>query len=353
MSNQANLTRPDFQITANSKDRTKELTDRVASIDVIEHAGFEADQLIITLDDHPKHRVQLPKTGDKIGIALGYEGKRSSGSKHWEDFGQFEVVEYSLSGPRETMVIYANKMLLGSDFKAPKQVSWPSTPDNRLTLGRVVDDIAGYYGLSSAISGDLSAIELPQIEQSESDMHLLTRLAAIVDATAKVTEEHLLFIPRCSGRTRSGRTIPTINFSAGNMIRWEMLSSAQPFYQSCKAYYYDWGTAQRHVVSVGSGSPCFTLNHTFADEATAQQAAKARLNDFKRTQNTISVTVIGQQELLAGGIVDIKGVRAQNSSTSGGGKNLSVDGKWSLTKVHHRIDSSGFVSHFEGQKTTE
>lgn len=352
------LYRPNFAIFTPSRDITRSLNERVTSVDVIEYAGMQSDELILVLDDHPDYRLELPKVGDKIRVELGYLKVEGSGDRAQEepihtDHGEYEVAEYSVSGSRDTLTIYANKLMFANEFKAPRQFSWLSTPEEPLMLETVLSDIAARHGLESRANPQLAQIQLPQIDQSESDMQLLTRLAGIYDATVKVVENFLLFMPRNNGRSRTGQDLPVETLPRQQLISWEMLASGLPAYESCTAYYYDWLTAERKSVSAGSGSPNYTINHTLPDENTATLAATARLNDFKRTQHSITGSAIGKAELFAGGVVQITDVRAAGKSSSGGEQSLAVDGNWCLTKVHHRIDSSGYVSHFEGEKVTE
>lgn len=327
--------KPDFSITANSKDVTKALTERVASVEIIQHSGFISDNCILTLDDHRQSRMQTPKPGDKIRIALGYQG-----TTKLVDHGEYEVAEYSFSGARDTLTIFANKLLWSDSLKSPVHHSWPSTEEEPLLLKSLVGDIAGKHGLEPRIDSTLGNIKLPGISQTESDLQLLTKLATHCDATVRVVERYLTFMPRGTGRSRSGAKLDEVPLERKQLIKWHMLASEFPAYKSCKAYYHDTINAKRLVAKAGSGKPCFELAYALADKETAQWAAQSRLNDFQRTGNTLTATAIGEPNLMAGGIATLSGVRA------------GIDGPWFLTKVHHLIDSCGFVSTIEGEKLT-
>lgn len=348
---------PDFTLSTPSRDITEALNERISSIDVIEYAGMQSDQLILVLDDHIDYQLQLPDIGHKIRVTLGYKQEQGNDGKppspSLVDHGEYEIAEYCLSGARDTLTIYANKLMMSKQFKAPKYYSWQSPQEQPLTLQSLIDQIAAEYGLQSRVNPELGQVTLPQIEQSESDMQLLSRLAGTYDATFKVVEDYLIFMPRSNGRSRTGQDLPVHQLTRTQLMQWQMLGSGHPHYQSCKAHYYDWNTAQRLSVSVGSGTPQFNLTHTLADEQTATQAAQARLNDFKRCAFTLRATTIGKPELFAGGMVEITKVRDANGSQKGTLPSLAVDGRWCLTKVHHRIDSQGFISHIEGEKATQ
>lgn len=209
-----------------------------------------------------------------------------------------------------------------------------------MLLDTLLGDIAAKHGLTAKVNAKLGSIEVPAIEQSESDLQLITKLAAHYDATARLVENYLIFMPRGTGLSRSGSPLPTVELDYQQLISWRTLASQSVLYKSCKAYYHDTINALRKEVKVGSGDPCFTLNYPLADETSAKWAAKSRLNDFKRTSNTLSATAIGEPNLMAGGMTTLSGVRD------------GIDGDWVLSKIHHHIDANGFVSHFECEKTT-
>ena len=327
--------KPSFELQANSNDITRTLMERVGSVQIVQHCGFISDHCILELDDHHDSRVQLPSPGDTIRINLGYKKGDSGDESEMVKHGIYEVGEYSLSGPRDTMIIYGNKFQWSAALKAPKQRSWPSTVEEPKTLGYLLGEIAGEHGLQARVSSDLGNIVMPAIEQSESDLQLMTKLGLLYDATARIVEDFLIFMPRGTGRSRSGEQIPSIAIDIEQMMRWNIIDSRLPAYESCKASYHNLTTAQRMAVTAGSGDPCYELTFPLADEVTAQWAAKARLNDFKRTARTLKVDVIGNANLMAGGSVQISKVRE------------GIDGRWFITKVHHLIDSDGFTSTIE------
>ncbi|MFT4924631.1 MAG: phage protein D [Phenylobacterium sp.] len=328
--------KPSFELQANNNDITRTLMERVGSVQIVQHCGFISDHCILELDDHHDSRIQLPSPGDTVRIKLGYKKGDSGDKSEMVEHGIFEVGEYSLSGPRDTMFIYGNKFQWSSAaLKAPKQRSWPSTVEEPKTLQDLLGAIAGEHGLEAKVSSELASIVMPAIEQSESDLQLITKLGLLYDATARIVETFLIFMPRGTGRSRSGGQIPSIAIDIEQMMRWDIVDSQLPAYESCKASYHDLTTALRMAVTAGTGDPCYELTYPLADEVTAQWAAKARLNDFKRTSRTLKADVIGDAKLMAGGSVEISDVRE------------GIDGSWFITKVHHLIDSNGFTSTIE------
>lgn len=326
-------TKPDFTLVANHANVTDKLFDRVAKLEIIQHSGFVADHCILTLDDHRDHRVDPPKPGDTLRASMGYQGDA------WLiNQGEYEVAEHAYSGSRDTLTVFANTLHWSKALKAPRQFTWQSLPEAPITLTELVATIAKRYALDARIADVFNQVTIPTIHQSESDAQLLTRLASLYDATARVVERFLVFVPRGTGTSRSGQALETVTVDHQQLIQWEMLDSELPAFTGCQANYHDVLTATRKSVRVGDGELCFEMPWLFADKKAAYAAATARLRDFKRTERTLSATCVGSPTLMAGGTILLRNVRD------------SIDGEWCLTKVHQIIDTSGFVTHFTAEQ---
>ena len=322
---------PRFSITTNDKNVDEALAQRVVKVEVISHSGFISDHCIITINDHPDKRIEPPKTGDRIAINMGY-------GENLIHHGEFEIAEFSYQGPDETISLYGNKLQWSSELKSPKQKSWQSTPEQPLMLSAMLEEIASAHQLQAKVESSLGQLIIPAIDQSESDLQLITKLAAQYDATAKVAENYLIFASRGTGLSVSGKSLPKVTLNKQQLLNWQMLHSESSNYSSCKAYYYDIHTAKRKVVTVGQGSPCFELTYPYANEQSAKFAANARLRDFSRSTANLKISCIGNEKLFSASTITIDQVRN------------GIDGDWVTTKVHHQIGHQGFISHIEAEK---
>ncbi len=323
---------PKFVLSANGKDIGKKLMDRIVSVQVSQKTGLVSDSCIIVLDDHRQSPIQLPGNDDSIGISLGYGQEKEDDNSQLIDFGTFEVAEFSLSGTRDTMTIFGDKSIWKKGIQIPVKFSWQSTQEQPLLLQSLIDTVAGKYGLQAKLSSQLSDITLPAIEQSESDMQLLTRLASYFDAIVKIVEGFLIFMPRGTGKTASNKLLPEITIRREQLLSWSSLSTQYPGYKSCRAWYYDFIEAKKKMVEIGSGDPCFDLNFSYANEETAQLAAQSRLNHARRMAKAIDLKFIGEPNVMAGGIIKLEGVRD------------GINGRWFVSQVDHLINDKGFVS---------
>ena len=322
---------PIFNIEANNKDISDKLMERVVSLKINQKMGMVSDSCELVIDDHHDSRIKLPGEDDTVRISLGY-AKEDNEEEKLVDFGEYNVGEFAINGPRDLLTLYGDKRLWTKSLKAPVKFSWLSTPEEPLLLKDLFAKVAANHGLEAKMSPDLESIVLPQIEQSESDIQLLTRLASYYDAVCKVQEEVIFFMPRGSGKTLSGKGIAEVALDIEDLLSWRSLHSQYPNYQSCRAWYHDFITASRTMVEVGSGAPCFDLSYTYADETTAQWAAQTRLNHAARVAKTIEIMVIGEPEIRAGGTVNLSQVRE------------GIDGSWFVAEVEHLIDKQGFTT---------
>lgn len=323
---------PYFVLNANGKDISQSLMDRVVSVRVRQKSGLISDTCIIEIDDHRENPIQLPSSDDTISIALGYAQEATDDASQLINFGQFDVSEFSLDGVQDTLTLFGNKSIWSKGLQIPLKFSWLSDPEQPLLLKNLVDKIASKYGLQAKLSPKLNTIELPAIEQNESDMQLLTRLASYYDAIVKIIDDFLVFIPRGTGKTTSGKKLKEVTLIREQLLSWTALNSQYPGYKSCQAWYHDFITASRKKVKVGSDKPCFDLNLTYANEVTAKLAAKARLTHANRMAKSIDLKFIGEPNVMAGGVIKVEGVRD------------GIDGRWFVSQVEHSIDSKGFVS---------
>ena len=63
--------KPVFKVLANGQDITALLADRLESLQVVDKAGLDSDELTITLDDRDG-AVGLPARGAVLEVSLGY-----------------------------------------------------------------------------------------------------------------------------------------------------------------------------------------------------------------------------------------------------------------------------------------
>ncbi|EGI5659788.1 phage late control D family protein, partial [Salmonella enterica subsp. enterica serovar Kisarawe] len=188
---------PDFSITV-GEDELDDLNKRVMSVSMTDNRGFEADQVVISVDD-ADGGVWLPKRGTKLTVSMGWKGEPLIYK------GLYIVDDISHEGPPDHLEITASSADFRAEFNVKREVSW-----HDVTVGRVVSAIAHRYGLKAQISDMLMDIEIDHADQTqESDMSFLTRMADMLGAVATVKNGSLLFILPGGGITPDGRALPS------------------------------------------------------------------------------------------------------------------------------------------------
>ena len=316
----------DFQILANQQDITSLIRYRLLQLRITDEAGIVSDTVEIQLDDRDS-RLAWPQKHAELEVYLGY---KHAGVVR---MGLYIVDEVEYSGPPSTLTIRGKAADMRASIKAPKTRSW-----DEVNLGDLVSSIALEHGLSAKVSTTLAGIGISHIDQTnESDLHLLTRLARDYGVITKPAAGFLIFVPRGEARNASGQTLPMVHIQASDIIRHRMTQAERNQYQSIQAYWHDSELAEKRTVIIGEGKPIYALKHTYSDANEAIQAAQAKLNTFKRGAGTLSLTLVGNSTLQAGGKIALTGIRGP------------IDGQWLIQRVEHQLDFQGFITRVEAE----
>ncbi len=321
---------PQFQILANSQDITNLLKPKFLSIRTTDEAGGKSDTIEITLDDRDSV-IEVPPTGAELSLLLGFKEK---GLIH---IGLYVVDEIVHEGPPDTLIIPAKAADMKKSLKVQKSRSW----DNA-SYDVIVRTIAAEHDLEPKVSPGLSSFVFPHVDQTnESDLHFLTRLAKQHDAIVKPVMGNLVLVPRGEAKSVSGQSLETVSLTRGDLSDqngWRYQAADRGKYDSVKAFWQNKDTSQRVEETVGSEGRAYTLRHTYPNAQEARSAAKAKLDALSRGQATLELsTAIGMPNVRAEGKIILSGVRDE------------IDGEWSVTRVEHTFDTSGFKTRIEAE----
>ncbi len=322
---------PDFRLTADSKDVTAAVKDRLVSLRVRDEAGMKSDTLELVLDDRAPV-VALPASGAALELWLGYRPALAP-------MGRWTVDEVGASGWPARLTVRARAADLLESIKARRERSWPAGT----TLWALVQTISAEHGLVPMFAAELSGVVLPHIDQTESDLHLLTRLARDLDAVAKPAGGRLIFVPRALAKSASGQALPAVALAAGDLTAYELTVAERGKYAAVEAQWHDPAAGERVPVRAGpaEGKPVFTLGQAYPDAQSARRAAEARLAALTRGAGTLRLTCPGDPRLVAEARLTVSGVRS------------GVDGAWSATAVEHVLDAGGYRCEVEAETPRE
>ncbi|MEW7978654.1 MAG: contractile injection system protein, VgrG/Pvc8 family [Candidatus Sedimenticola endophacoides] len=312
---------PAFRILADSQDITDRIRDRLLSLRVTDEAGIKSDTVEIKLDDRDA-LVVWPEHGAELEVSLGYQ---QSGLTR---LGLYIVDEVEHGGPPYALTIWAKASDMRQSLKAPRTRVW----DN-VTLADMVTTIAGEHGLVPKISEPLAAVSYTHLDQTEeSDLHLLNWLARENSAVTKPVAGNLIFATRGESKSISGKDLPTVQIVGSQIQRHQMTQADRSKYAAVLTHWHDSMKAERVPVKAGQGKPVYTLRHTYPDSEQATRAAQAKLEALKRGTGTLSLTLIGNSDLMTEAKLELKGIRDR------------VDGEWLIQRVEHQFDNQGFVT---------
>jgi len=321
---------PQFKILANQTDITKIIQQRLISIHITDESGIKGDTLDIQLDDEPP--IEWPRHGAELEVFVGFKKITNDLNNNigLVRQGLYIVDEIAHSGPPNTFTLRGKASNLKQSLKQPKTRSWDG-----MTLGDLVNTIAQEHGMSAKVGESLQDYAIAHVDQTdESDLHLLTRLARDVGVMVKPVAGFLVMVPRGEAKSATGQSLPMITITADRIQQHHVTQTETNQYDAVTTYWHDTQTAKRMAVKIGEGR-VFMSRHTYADETTAKNAAKAKLHQFKRSSLQLSLTLIGNPNLMAEGKINVTGLRSP------------INGSWVIECVVHQINDQGFTSRID------
>lgn len=320
---------PNFKILADKADITILLNGRLLSLSITDEIGLVSDTLTLELDDRDAV-LEIPPRGAEMEAFLGYD--------ELYPMGKFIVDEAEIKSPPETMSITgraSNSSFrdMGA-FKSPRSYSW-----EEYTLLGIVQTIAKRYGLTASVADDYKKILVKHIDQTdESDCAFIQRLATDYGASVKIAGGLLLFIEPLSGKFPDGTPMPAIPIAVANIIGYQMRLAERGKYEKVIAKYYDFDEAEENQVSVGAGSPAFTLRDTFTNASQAKLRAAAKMKEIEAGTKTLSLDLIGNPLLSAESVIEMPNLRSE------------IAGRWIVKSVRHTLTASGYKTNLEATK---
>jgi phage protein D len=318
---------PDYKVIAAGINITSQIADRLLSLVVSDEAGFKSDTVEIMLDDRD-NAIEIPPLGALLMIFMGY---KETGLVL---MGVFTVDEVVAKGPPDRITIRGKAADLGGSIKEQKTRNW----DDK-TIEDIVGTIAGEHALKAKVAEALKSFNYEHLDQTdESDINFLTRIGKDHDAIATVKGETLLFVGKGEGKTASGIPMIPRQVTKSGELSWSMTLASRGNFMAVEAHWHNEGTGKKETVTAGEGSPVKRLRHTHSTKGEAEGAAKGKLDELKRGDDTLSITMSGDPMVTAGGQIVALGFR------------IGVSGLWSLTSARHSISGGGFTTSIKTEK---
>lgn len=319
---------PAYRLTLDGRDITAKIDPRLISLTLTQCRGGEADQLDLVLDDSDG-QLALPRTGVTLALAIGWAGAELVNK------GSFVVDEVEHVGAPDQVQIRARSADLREGLRRRIEQSWHET-----TLGAITRTIAGRNGVRAQIDPGLASKAIAHIDQIESDIGFITRLARRHDAVATVKAGCLIVVPINGSRNAAGQPLPTIELvrSAGDQHRYHCAD--RDAYTGARAYWHDPKRAKQRSVLVGQGGNAKRLRESHANEADARSAAQAEWQRIQRGAATFELTLaIGLASADAQSPLSVSGFKPEIDGTD-----------WLIKKVTHAMGDGGFTTAIEAER---
>ena len=317
---------PAFKITADKKDVTALIAQRLVSINITDETGLVSDTCEILLDNRDE-KLEIPARGAVLEVSLGYENKPLT------KMGNYIVDDVEVSSPPLQIRITgkASNTLdknLSKKIKAPQSKSW-----HGYTLVGIITAIANNHGFKAAIDEYFKQIYISHLDQTdESDLSFLNTLAQSYGAFAKLSLGRLLFFRRGISVSERGFELPTTKLSAAQISDWKLRVSDMEKFGKVIAKWHNFATGKEEDVFAGTGDPDYTMLYKFISADRALDAAKAKLAEFKRGAENLNFSTIGNPNLSAENKItftDIKYLKNKN---------------WIIANVNHSLTDQGFTT---------
>lgn len=271
---------PVFMLKKDDKDISSLLRHDFVSLVVDDYANEQSDCIALTLSDS----FNAPSFDDVIECFIGYE-----------ETGVWSAGVYSISSSNfctRNTTIKATATFFNGQIKEKRKKVYKNKK-----VSEIVQDVADSNQLGYKC--DIDDV-IDYIEQNESDINFLSRLAADYGAIFKVKRTEVIFM------TKSNRK--KIYIDLNECEDYNFRKNVREVYQSCEATYHSSSLGRKVKVAVGDGEPVLRLEDGYRSEAAAMRAAKTELARAQRESWSGDFTIAGQ-DISAGMIVEFYGDR--------------------------------------------
>jgi phage protein D len=210
------------------------------------------------------------------------------------------VDEVAHNGPPDRLSITAKSADFRDDINVKREYNW-----HNCTVSYVVSAIAGRYNLTPAISTELANLEIDHADQTqESDISFLTRMAEMLGASTTIKNGMLLFFTPGTGRTVSGRVLPSVMITRASGDSHSFRVADRDVYTGVEAYWLDLNFGKKRKTRVrgqrkntapksssreghylnGAEGNVYVMRQTFKTELAAKRVAVAKWQSLKRVR---------------------------------------------------------------------
>lgn len=290
-----------------SKSMGDNISDKVTSFSYTDVATGKSDSISISIINVDKEWLgdRMPQTGDSVKAVI--KTKEWGAGKPSFDCGTFLLDNVSFSGRPLQCVLDAVSVPINIDFKSKKKtVTWQSS-----TLKDIAQKIAGSAGVKLYYSG--ASIKISELEQSnETDSSFLYALCEKYGFSMKVYNNKIIIFDTAEAEKQD----TVLDLSESDILSWNYDTTIDGTYTGIEFTYNNPDTKDKNnkkiKVVVGKPGRMYYTNSQASSKYDAELQAKALLNKANREIETMEVSIMANNSVVAGQCIRIKGLGKAN-----------------------------------------
>lgn len=309
-----------LKITYNKTDISTDIAPYLKSFNYNDVMSGEADDINITLEDRKElwQGDWLPDKGDTLTVSIMANKDKEL------PLGLFEIDEIEISSPPNEVKIKAvsvpnNSSLRGVD----KSRSW-----EKAKLSVIAGDIAKNAGMALFYDTTEDS-EIDRAEQSEqSDLSFLMNLCKDKGLALKVSDKKIIIFDE----EKYEQSEPVKTVTKSKLKSFSLKSSTREVYKACHVKYQqskDKSLIEYIYTLPNKTGKTLQINEEVKSIGEAEKLAKKKLREKNKEEITVSMTTVGDFDLLAGNTLLLEGFH-------------SFDGKYIITRGSHDIGNNGY-----------
>lgn len=278
----------------------------LTNVTLIDNDGGEADELEFEFAVEPPFRAP-PAEGTRYRLFYGW----SEGTLR--DGGEFTFQSASLDFDAESGWLMRIVSRSADFVDADKSEDIEHFEET--TAGDIFSKLASAAGKQASVHPSIAATSLPyRLRWRQSRIGFGQALADELGAVLKPAAGKWLVLPKGSGETVSGASMPPIVIDFAAVISGGLTSEGRPKFKDVEAGWFDAEAglaALETAAGLGKVSRVFAL-HPAASAGEARTLGRAAAADLARATVTGSVTVEGREEAMAGAPLVLAGFGGWN-----------------------------------------
>ena len=310
-------------------DCTRDLFPYLLSISYTDNLSGEADTLDVELMDKDRLFISdwMPTLSDTLQVSLTKDDGK--GQLETLDLGVFEIDEVEASAPPSTFKIKAVSVSQNSALRQrDESKSWEN-----VKLSEIAQDIANAAGVTLFYKADDDPTITRAEQQEQSRLAFLEKLCKDNFLALKVSDGQLIIFDE----SELDKQEPALTlYRHQDVINFNARYTIQEIYGRCDVVYHHGGKDELVQGSFESGSSgkVLKVNKKCETQAEAERLAKNSLREKNKEGVKISLTTMGNFNLVAGNVVAL----------SGFGR---FDYNYVTEKAVHSLSDSGYQTQVE------